>query len=428
MKELKLENFRCYTEQTIPLRPGVNLLIGDNASGKTSVLKACKYVISSFFVGFSDENTKFISPGVDDFNMIEKDGVILPEKPIVLEFVSDESHASYQLRKKSKKNRSSIAGMLSYRDYAKSLHNNFINDQQGQIQALPLWAGFTTGDIHASRKIKSKKFQSYAQKSSFGYYECLAGEGFLPYWLKRLLILQEGQKNQQEIDIVRQAIKAALGADGCNIIQNMQIRPNQKKVYYIFMDGREVEAEQLSDGYRRLVNIVTDLAFRCALLNRGIYGLESAERTKGTVLIDEIDLHLHPKLQVSVLKGLRNAFPQLQFIVTTHAPMVMTGVESNEENVIYKLNYSIQKGYTVTEIQTYGLDVSTITEIILDQIPRDLEAENKLNTLFDLIDNDDTTNAKLLLGELKNRFGDNLPELVRAEAMLNFTIEDDEKD
>jgi predicted ATP-binding protein involved in virulence len=428
MKELRLENFRCYTDQTICFRSGINLLIGDNASGKTSVLKACKYVLSSFFVGFSDENTKFISPRIDDFNIIEKDGIILPEKPMLLGFVSDESTISYQLRKKSKKNRSSIAGMLLYRDYAKSLHNDFINNEQGQIQALPLWAGFTTEDIHALRKINSKKFQSYAQKSSFGYYECLSGEGFLPYWLKRLLILQEGQKNQQEIDIVRQSIIAALGTNGCNIIQDMQIRPNQKKVYYIFMDGREVEAEQLSDGYRRLVNIVTDLAFRCALLNRGIYGLESAARTKGTVLIDEIDLHLHPKLQVSVLKGLRKAFPQLQFIVTTHAPMVMSGVESNEDNVIYKLNYSIQEGYTVKETQTYGLDVSTITEIILDQTPRDLETENKLTALFDLIDNNDTANAKLLLEELRNYFGDKLPELAQAEAMLNFTIEDDEED
>lgn len=58
MKRIRLENFRCYTDQSIEFKSGINLLVGDNGSGKTSILKACKYVLSSFFAGFSDEHTK----------------------------------------------------------------------------------------------------------------------------------------------------------------------------------------------------------------------------------------------------------------------------------------------------------------------------------------------------------------------------------
>ena len=79
MKEIRMGNFRCYADQSIEFKPGINLLIGDNASGKTTILKACKYVLSAFFSGFSDENTRWISPDESDFTENIKDGIILPE-------------------------------------------------------------------------------------------------------------------------------------------------------------------------------------------------------------------------------------------------------------------------------------------------------------------------------------------------------------
>lgn len=438
MNEIRLQNFRCYADQSIALKPGINLLVGDNASGKTSVLKACKYVLSAFFAGFSDENTKWMSPDIDDFRHVELDGILLQELPILISFQAEDiivypemtgrpqvnifgetTDQWYTLIKNSKKNsRPLTSGIKEYKDYATLLKENYINEQ-GQQHALPLFANFSTEDIHSTRKIDAGKFKTYNHKPSFGYYECLEGDGFLPYWIKRLLILQEGERNKQEITIVRKAISDALGTDGCNIIQDLHIRPLQKKVYYLFTDGREVEADFLSDGYRRLVNIVTDIAFRCALLNRGLYGEEACTHTKGTVLIDEIDLHLHPTLQSLALKGLRNAFPQIQFIVSSHAPMVMSGVESNEENVVYKLSYSTTNGYNVIPIITYGMDLSTISDIILDQTPRAAEVDKQLNKLFSLIDTEKYKDARQMLHGMQEKYNNKLPELSQAEAMLN---------
>ena len=432
MKRIRLENFRCYEDLTVNFKSGVNLLIGDNATGKTTVLKACRYVLSAFFSGYSDENTRWESPINDDFSVRIADGVILPESPVRIFFLPDAAQyatlpaemeeAEYVVQKNSKKNSRSLArGLEGFRDHARSLVN-------AEGKPLPLFASFSTENIHSTRRLDTARFKTYFQKASFGYYECLNGDGFFPYWLKRLLVLQEGQKNLHEIASVRTAVSKALGTGGCGIIDDLSIRPNQGKVYYIFSDDREVDAEHLSDGYRRLVNIVTDIAFRCALLNGRLYGADAMINTTGTVLIDEIDMHLHPTLQANVLKGLQRAFPKLQFIVTSHAPMVMTSVKNDDYNVVYRLSYE-QGQYSVQESDTYGMDASTITEAVLRQTPRDREVDEQLKKLFEYIDSDSAPEAWVLLKGMRNRFGDRLPELAEAEAMLNFSIaEDHEKD
>lgn len=434
MKQIRLEHFRCYENLKIDFRPGINLLIGDNASGKTTVLKACRYVLSSFFAGYSDENTRWQGAVNDDFTVRIENESIMPEKAVEIYFVPNPCQyepvssggvnwhpgsqgEEYVLKMTSKKNRRPlVSGIKEYRDYAKCL---MMSDK-----ALPLFASFSTEDIHAIRKLEGEKFKSYLQKASFGYYECLDGDGFFPFWLKRLLVLQEGQVKLQEIEAVRSAIINALGPEGCGIIQDMIVRPNQGKVYYLFEDGREVDAAHLSDGYRRLVNIVTDLAFRCSLLNDRIYGKDAVCLTKGTVLIDEIDMHLHPTLQARVLKGLRRAFPNLQFVVTTHAPMVMTSVDNDNSNVVYHLSYADGK-YGIEEVYTYGMDSSTITDAVLNQTPREQDVDNRLKELFDLIDNGEDDKARDLLDVMRERFGDKLPELSEAEAMLDFSIGED---
>ncbi|MCD8210392.1 MAG: AAA family ATPase [Prevotella sp.] len=87
MRRIKIQNFRCYTNPfKIEFKNNINLFIGDNGSGKTSILKACQYVISSFFAGFSDENTKVLSPKDSDFSAQVYDGNLLPEEPIQISF------------------------------------------------------------------------------------------------------------------------------------------------------------------------------------------------------------------------------------------------------------------------------------------------------------------------------------------------------
>lgn len=434
MNSVEVKDFRCFDFLKVDFKEGINLLIGDNGSGKTSLLQACKYALSTFFSGFSDENTKWLAPKSGDFRERNADQeTLVNERPISITFTQNElfpgAKGTYVVKKKSKKNsRPLLTGLLKYRDAARSLYKSYYKETGGKsaiIEPLPLFASFSTEDIHTVRKISETQFLEFVNKPSFGYYECLECNGLLKYWVKRMLVLAEAGRNLRELTVVRNAIIDALGPEGCQIIDDMIVRPVRRKVYYHFIDGREVELDHLSDGYKRLVSIVTDLAFRCALLNKVIYGEDCSKRTSGTVIIDEIDMHLHPRLQAKVLKGLRNAFPSMQFIVATHAPMVMTGVMNDETNTVTQLSFAATK-YGAEIVKTYGLSASEILRLIMDVNPRDNEVDKRIETLFDAIDNNRYTEARTLLDKLLSEFGESLPELIEARTMLNFSMESDD--
>ena len=442
MRDITIKNFRCYEEKSIEFRSGVNLLIGDNSVGKTSLLHACNLVMNAFFSGYSDENTIWISADENDFR-----NTGITEQPVEILFhpgewdfntISTPIGESYSLdrdvdlkiEKKSKKNsRNLVSGLIPLRDYASNLklwsHIVLKDKSIQQINPLPVYACFTTEDIHSVRKFNKDKFKTYIQKPSFGYYECYDCRGLFECWIKRLLVLKEAQKGKLEINSVRNAIIDALGHDGCNIINDMDIRHNEGKVYFKFVDGRESEATLLSDGYRRLVNIVMDIAFRCALLNKSMFGDQCYKHTHGTVIIDEIDEHLHPALQVRVLKALQDTFPKIQFIVSTHAPLVMSSVEprkdenGNDINVVYKLEY-IDGEYTHKELNIYGMDASTIIETYMGQPSRDLKVNNDIKSILELIDKGDIQTARKSLEELEKNIASGDPELTRMEALISF--------
>lgn len=451
MKDLVIKNFRCYEEKSIEFRRGINLLIGDNSVGKTSLLRACNLVLNSFFSGFSDENTTWKSADDDDFREVRTEQITESEdKPISIVFhVSDEDFPALTLKdgetlipywkdgtsgidtdliieKKSKKNsRNLVTGLKYLKDYAAALQSNAVVVENGkaiQPNALPVFAYFTTEDIHTTRKFDKEKakFKKYPQKPSFGYFESFDSKGLLDCWIKRLLVLRESKKGEEEIENVRNAIKNALGPEGCGIIKNIEIRHNDGEVIFQLCDGREVKTDLLSDGYRRLVSIVMDIAIRCALLNKTAYGNEAYKQTHGTVIIDEIDEHLHPELQVRILKALHNTFPKIQFIVSTHAPLVMSSVEANEDNVVYKLEYKDGQ-YTHRELNTYGLDASTIMDVYMGQVPRDLTIDAELKGIEKLIDDEKYSDARAALEKMFERPGSaSNPDLTRLETTLSF--------
>jgi predicted ATP-binding protein involved in virulence len=419
------DHYRCFNHLELNFRKNINLFIGDNSSGKSTIIQGLTTVLNSFFSGYSDDNTRFYGLQKKDFTEIVTGTGLANEEPVAIAFTFLGVTARLELH--SKKGRTLQKPLDPIYLFGKELYASLFNEDKQQVKELPLLASFSTSDIHVNRKNPIKPFLKYEHKPSFGYYECLQGDGFLAYWTKRLLVLKEANKGELELEGVRTALISALGPDGCNVISDMAIRHNQGKVYYLLIDGREIDTDSLSDGYRRLINIVTDLAFRCMILNQGVFGAEACKRTSGTVLIDEVDLHLHPSLQSLVLKGLGAAFPQVQWIITTHAPMVMTEIELTDDNVINKLHYRSEAPddlhYEANIVELYGLDASSIIDSVLHTTPRSVAVDDDLTTLFDLIEE-----ASKMLGEMKERFGDGLPELTKAVTLLNFYTDEDDHD
>lgn len=153
-------------------------------------------------------------------------------------------------------------------------------------------------------------------------------------------------------------------------------RPADMKNYTIefsFNDGRVIAFEKLPMGYKRIFSLVIDLAYRSYILN------ENSE-SDGIVLIDEIELHLHPTLQQELLQRLQKTFPQIQFIVTTHSPLVISNFKADEKNKIIKLerdgnNYSNQ---TIENI--YGIDYTTGLMDIMGAIYRPSTIDNLIDS------------------------------------------------
>lgn len=447
MKDITIKNFRCYEEKKIDFRRGINLLIGDNSVGKTSLLRACNYVISSFFSGYSKKYTKWISPTPQDFRYYKNsDGSKGISKQIDIMFHASEDDfpsvrmpdGSFKMmdfkkdliiEKKSTKNAKPLkTGLKALNDYS-TLLNSYAHISEKltvtQLNALPVYAYFSTDDIHSTgRKFDKTGFREESQLPSFGYFECHDSKGLLDSWFKRMLILEEDGNYPLENNNVRSAIIDALGKNGCNIIDDFDIRINKKQILFHLTDGRDVYYEYLSDGYQRLVNIVVDISIRCALLNKSIYGDEAYKKTHGTVIIDEIDAHLHPALQVRVLKALSTTFKNVQFIVSSHSPLVISSVENTPENIVYKLKYENGE-YTHDVVKTYGMDASTIISTFMGQPIRAIDVDKKISDIRMLVDEGNYAEATAKLDQLKAETGTDDPEFTQLETMISFLEEED---
>lgn len=437
MRSIHLQHFRCYSDLRLELKPGINLFVGDNASGKTSLLRAYQYMLSSFFAGFSDEYTKWLSFGDDDFQQEFQRGKQLDEQPISIsfdpsdlierlspEYLEEQGALGEQvLEKRSAKNRRALTGgFKAYRSYAQWLQSHYYDREAArQRYPLPLFAYYSVEDIHSNRKLSLQPFSKTTSKFSLGYLECLEGDGFLRYWVHRLLVLAERDPEHSELGFVRRQMLEILGAEGCGLFYDMLIRPIKREVVFVTPDGREIPTAFLSEGYKRIISMSLDLVMRSYLLDYPIYGDETCRHITGTVIIDEIDMHLHPRLQAEILPVLHRCFPALQFIVSTHAPMVMSGVQSDGTNIVYRLRCSSEAEYSLEEATTYGLDISTLVERLWELAPRSHEVSSQLAELFRAIDAGDYQKARELLQRLRQAFpGGELKELTRADTLLRL--------
>lgn len=420
LEKLVLNNFRAFQKLEVNLKPNLNLIIGANASGKTTLLLAASRVLSSFFVGFSDENTRFTGLHKSDFTIRQNEFTVFKDEPISIQFTWGSLHS--QLILTTKKTTTQKGGLMDLNDYSNRLLNGLTAERKLE-NALPLIRFYSAREKYNNSKTS---FGRFPQRPSLGYYEALSGFDFINSWTHRLLILKENPSKgaQEELKIVTESLMRCLGLDGCNVFKSMDIRINAKKVFYTFQDDRVFDTENLPDGLMRILSIFLDLTFRCVLLNGAIYGFESTKRTTGTVLIDEVDLHLHPSLQVDFIKGLSQGFPNVQFILTSHAPMVMSAVPNDDTNQTLILKYKGNNEYDLSPAITYGQDASTILEGTLNIDKRLPEVEKRLTALFDCIDEEKYQEAKELLVELRKEFSINLPELTQAETMISLLSDD----
>lgn len=207
-----------------------------------------------------------------------------------------------------------------------------------------------------------------------------------------------------KLDAVREAV--ALFLPG---FDNLRVRrgPNRMTVT---QDGREVTVNQLSDGEKCLLALVGDLARRLAIANPHGNPLHGA----GIVLIDEIELHLHPRWQHHVMENLTRTFPKCQFILSTHSPAVLGHAVNRTAILLQRKDGRIE----AQPIEPYGKDANVLLEDVFSSPSRPGKIAEDLDELFRLIDDDKTEEARKLLNALRDRIGNDEPEFARAELLL----------
>jgi predicted ATP-binding protein involved in virulence len=171
--------------------------------------------------------------------------------------------------------------------------------------------------------------------------------------------------------------------------------------------GTELNVMQLSDGERCMLALVGDLARRLSLLNTEA---EDPLGGEGVVLIDEIDLHLHPLWQRTVVASLERTFPNCQFIITTHSPQIL-GELKPEQIILFR-----SEGTSHPQV-SYGLDSSQVLEEIMGATARTPGVEDALTKLFATLERNELDSAREQLNDL-SKLAPGIAELGGAAALL----------
>ncbi|MEP0756020.1 AAA family ATPase [Trichocoleus sp. DQ-A2] len=208
------------------------------------------------------------------------------------------------------------------------------------------------------------------------------------------------------LEAVRQAIYSLMPD-----FSNLRVRRSPLRMIAT-KQGQELIIEQLSDGEKGLLAMVGDLARRLAIANPG---LPDPLQGEGVVLIDEIELHLHPKWQREIIPALTRTFPNCQFIVTTHSPQVISEVKPNG---IYILEATSEGVVAKRPESSFGRDSNRILEDLMGVPARPQEIKDELLELFRLIDKGDLDGAKQLRQQIADQIGTDEPEFVRADVLM----------
>ncbi|RRH88392.1 DUF2813 domain-containing protein [Variovorax beijingensis] len=198
-------------------------------------------------------------------------------------------------------------------------------------------------------------------------------------------------------------------------VTRLRLHEDRPPRFSVQKQGSRLYLEQLSDGERGLLALVFDLTRRLAIANP--QSDNPICDGVALVMIDEIELHLHPKWQREVVKRLRETFRACQFVVTTHSPLVLGEVAAR---CVRFLEFDEGKVAKTVPTEAYGMDANRILQEFMDAPVRNRQVEAELRVLFELIDSERLDEARAAIGRLEATLGQDEPELTRAASLVRF--------
>lgn len=230
-------------------------------------------------------------------------------------------------------------------------------------------------------------------------------------------IREQPNYREPELEVVRRAIEVLLPGYRNLRVRRARVQPGERagrSRLVVTKGDQTLELGQLSHGERGLLAMTGDIGRRFALVDRA--AVESGLRP-GIVLIDEIDLHLHPQWQRDVVPRLERAFPNVQFIVTTHSPQVISQLHPDSVRILEDFSVAAKTPHT------FGRDTNAILSEIMGVDERPVFASEQLRAIVRLMDEERWSEARAALQVLARDFGEHDSEILRLGTMIDVLEE-----
>lgn len=394
LKKLEIRNFRCFESLALDLDEQLTVLVAKNGQGKTAILDAIAIALSPFLrgidagvgKGFKSKDARLKAQS-SSFRPLTPQKLIRkrmePQFPIALtaKGIIDDQSVEWSRELTGIKTQTTFGKARILADYAKKLQQLV---RSGEQVELPIIVYYGTGRLWKQAQPSNKKsiesqsrmygyrdtlnpdatytlFEKWFTEASLAeahyYTSCITSTGISEVWGYK--DVSNLPRRSIELEHVRKAIDQCLAISGWSALEyNFEWRDlvlhhhvgNDSDTTYI-------PVAQLSDGVKAMLSLTADIAYRCVQLNPHL--VSPIEETNGIVLIDEIDLHLHPKWQQTVLVDLCKTFPKIQFIVTTHSPQVLTTVQAKCIRLL------TTNGVQTPEINPYGEESKVALEDVM---------------------------------------------------------------
>ena len=435
LDRIELKNFRCFKECVLELDPKLTVLVAENGAGKTALLDAMQLSLRPYLEALSGDAPSEVLKLTDI--RVEKNARNLGELrlPVAADIQGFIDHQAVRCGVRRIRENGQFSeeteGLSFIRDKADALRRADADEglevnPENNLRLLPVFAYFGNRRMEE----EDEKLEPGTKLDRFGQFGMSSRKSatftanslilnFLPLYFTSEENVQEKTRqffwhNAREV-----AQRCASILLRPSAISSISWNPMMEM---FLADGKEISLPFTlsSDGVRLILGFVVDLAVRCSRINLHL-GERAAELTPGILLIDEVDLHLHPRWQQQIVPLLQEAFPNLQIVVTTHSPHVLSSVDKKHIRVIH-----LEDGVAHIEtpqFQTKGVESSTVLAQIMgvDPVPPVAEAD-MLRNYTRLIQEykGETQEALTLRNQLTAHFGEMHPVMLEAEQLASF--------
>lgn len=337
ISSMRITNFKGIANLEVKLNRQFTVLIGDNATGKTSILDALSVAMGGFLLGIEGVLSRTIRQ--DEIRLVTIDGQPRPQENVKIEAVGSvwkEKEISWE--RHISKRKTTYKGARSVSSIAQKMLSLSRTPREDRAEdeevVFPLLAYHGTGRLWAEHE--AIRFQKQIEGVQRAYNNCLSpkssSKDFLE-WFKTQdynVLKFELPLDRDHLLAFKETIESLIpDARWANV--SFDAKKDMMAGFFIESTGDKnfLCLNQLSDGFRNLIGLAADLVYRCIQLNPQL-GRDVVRRTPGIVLIDELDLHLHPKWQRRVVEDLKRLFPAIQFVATTHSPFIVQSLKADE--------------------------------------------------------------------------------------------------